>query len=102
MCHNGMQHVQLWIRARIRKIEANKTEKEEYFIENLRRIAFTQKWLVPYMPGDRPHYSDINGKLININEIEQSKPQSWVWKNDWHVELGDHSDSQGWEYGIGM
>ena len=48
----------IWKRPRVRRVETGKSEITEYVIENQRRVALgvTQKWLSPYLPGDRPHY----------------------------------------------
>ena len=42
---------------------------KEYVIENQGRVALgiKQKWLSPYLPGDRPHYSVEKGWEYTID-----------------------------------
>ena len=96
----------IWKRARIRRIDTlisnRRSQVTEYVIENLRRKPFSNKWVAPYLPGDRPHYSNAIGKLKTKQEIESLLPPFWKWKNDWKIQTGPHCDSNGWEYSIGL
>eukprot|EP01084_Bolivina_argentea_P257152 433181_1 len=86
-----------WRRPRIRKIEIGTTEIREEVIENQRIMI--KAWKSPYFPGDPPHYSDKNGKLLTIKQVESRLPPSWIWiQSEWNVEKGQHTDKNGWEY----
>eukprot|EP01084_Bolivina_argentea_P172969 299593_1 len=58
-------------------------------------------WKSPYFPGDPPHYSDKNGKLLSIKQVESRLPPCWIWvESEWKVEKGEHTDQHGWEYAV--
>eukprot|EP01083_Nonionella_stella_P310507 1103337_1 len=87
----------LWKRPRIRKIQIGVTEIEEYVNENQRIMI--KMWKSPYFPGDRPHYTDKNHHLCTKKQIESRLPPSWLWvEPEWNPEIGEHTDTDGWEY----
>ena len=67
------------------------------------RTTTSTSWIAPYLPGDRPQFSDENGKLRTKKDIERMIPPTWEWIDDkWTIEKGIHCDNNGWQYGIGM
>ena len=86
-----------WKRPRIRKIDIGVTEIVERVYEN-QRIFMATSWKSPYIPGDRPHYSDEHGKQMTIKQVDSRLPPQWNWADEWTVETGVHTDKDGYEY----
>ena len=88
-----------WKRPRIRKIEVGTTTIVERVYEN-QRIFLAKAWKSPYMPGDRPHYSNALGKNLTMKQVESRLPPQWTWTDEWSADVGEHTDKEGWEYTI--
>lgn len=74
----------------------------DYVIENERHKVLSAGFVAPYWPGDRPNFSDSNGKLKTKKDVERMLPPNWEWVTQWKIEKGDHCDLNGWEYSVGM
>ena len=92
----------IWKRPRIRKIEIGVTEVEDNIYENQRMIP-PRKWVSPYFPGDRPHYTNKDNRKCTTKDVESNLPPQWSWiDDDWRVEVSLLTDVDGWMYAIGL
>jgi hypothetical protein len=59
-------------------------------------------WLHPYLDGDVHEWTDMTGALRMERERVTLPDNSWIWANNWTVEIpcgyGEHADADGWEY----
>lgn len=65
--------------------------------ENQRYLL--KHWASPYLPKDRPHWSDPLGRALTQGMVNKSLLSTWEWKTDWCFEVNtDTTDLDGWEY----
>ena len=58
-----------------------------------------RKWLPPYhLEGDIPEFSDSTSNIVRTKHEVELPDSNWSWINDWQVDIGTTSDSDGWEY----
>jgi hypothetical protein len=59
-------------------------------------------WLRPYLKNDSPEWTDMTCTLRMARERVMLPDNSWIWVNDWSVDLtgslGESTDADGWEY----
>ncbi|KAJ9443303.1 Vacuolar protein sorting-associated protein 13a [Diplonema papillatum] len=67
--------------------------------ENERRYTMLTNWTKTLLPkGDRPAWSDADGKEKRQKTDYENPPQGCVWEDEWHVDKNKETDEQGWMY----
>ena len=58
-----------------------------------------RKWLPPYhLEGDAPQWSDSTCTTSRARDSVELPDMSWVWIDEWEVDVGTDTDEDGWEY----
>lgn len=61
--------------------------------------ANERKWLPPYhLEGDVPEWSDTSCTMQRTKHSVELPDSSWIWINNWEVDVGPTTDADGWEY----
>lgn len=73
--------------------------------ENERSDRVTPTWRSPFLPTDRPRWSDEQGKRERKREDVALPVGEWLWQDEWHVDMGygkvgAEIDEDGWTYGV--
>lgn len=74
--------------------------------ENERSDRLTSHWRAPFLPTDRPRWSDEQGKRERKREdVALPGGGEWLWQDEWHVDMGygkvgTEIDEDGWTYGV--
>ena len=62
-------------------------------------VSAKRKWLPPYhLEGDVPEWSDTTCTIQRTKHSVELPDSSWIWINNWEVDVGATTDADGWEY----
>eukprot|EP01083_Nonionella_stella_P214903 773935_1 len=89
----------IWKRPRVRNNDETAQQSiREVVYENQRYLV--KRWASPYLPKDRPHWSDVNGTFKTQGSVNNKLPLNWKWlDNEWQIEIIENeTDNDGWQY----
>ncbi|CAI5481287.1 unnamed protein product [Closterium sp. Yama58-4] len=66
--------------------------------ENERHLPFLGWSSSNLLPIDPKGWSDLKSKSSSKCFKEPELPAGWIWSSDWHIEVSEHVDKDGWAY----
>eukprot|EP00049_Salpingoeca_infusionum_P018393 m.357043 g.357043 ORF g.357043 m.357043 type:complete len:1565 (-) comp17695_c0_seq1:8589-13283(-) len=68
-------------------------------VENQRRKFIGAAFTTPFMPGDRYHWTTVDGTRAKPPDDVALPSPRWKWESDWLIKRSAGCDEDGWAYG---
>jgi len=75
-------------------------ESKKFVTWENQRWWVVKGWCDVFLPGDRPAWSDQDGKIELPREKFKLPGEGWHWDGEWRVAKDGRGDEQGWEYAL--